>query len=40
MGSCNSGGNKDDEVDLFLKKHHKVSKGVQTDKNCYEISKQ
>ena len=38
MGGCSSGpADKDQEVDLFLKKHHKLT-GVHTDKNCYEIS--
>lgn len=39
MGACNSGGNKDTEVDMYMQKHHKRSTIV-TDKNNYEISKQ
>jgi hypothetical protein len=38
MGGCASGGQKDTEIDMYLKKHHKTS-NVSTDKNCYEISK-
>ena len=38
MGGCASGGNKDTEIDLFLKKHHGYNP-ITTDKNQYEISK-
>ena len=38
MGNCGSGGHKDAEVDMYMSKHH--NKGVSTDKNGYEVSKQ
>ena len=39
MGTCASGGDsRDQEVDLFLSKHHK--RAIVTDKSCYEVSKQ
>lgn len=39
MGGCNSGVSKDTEIDLFLKRHHKLGE-VETDKSCYEVSQQ
>lgn len=37
MGACNSGGNKDTEIDMYMEKYHKP-KHIKTDKNSYEIS--
>jgi hypothetical protein len=40
MGGCGSSPqDKDQEVDLYMQKHHKV-RHITTDKNQYEISKQ